>query len=145
MPIDWPFCSRVRLTSPACLAAPFSSERTFSASFEPDVLLCDLSMPHGDGFELIRAVRTLEANTAGHTPAAAITGHCDEGTFLSAVEQGFDAFATKPISVAQLIDLTDCLAAGKASARRDAPTVRAPWQGGGVVRWAGSIRTAPQL
>jgi CheY-like chemotaxis protein len=64
---------------------------------KPDVLLSDISMPHQDGYWLIREVRALPAERGGGMPAIAITAlghHHDVGRTLGA---GFQAHLRKPI------------------------------------------------
>ena len=46
--------------------------------FQPDVLVCDIRMPDGSGYDLIRQIRILEAKEGGHLPATAITAYQDE-------------------------------------------------------------------
>jgi CheY-like chemotaxis protein len=46
----------------------------------PDVLITDFAMPGGDGYELLRRVRSLPPEHGGAVPAALVTaaplGHC---------------------------------------------------------------------
>jgi CheY-like chemotaxis protein len=46
--------------------------------FQPDVLVSDIRMPHGDGYDLIRQIRTLEVAQGGHIPAGAMTAYLEE-------------------------------------------------------------------
>lgn len=67
------------------------------ARVKPDVLLSDISMPHHDGYWLIRQVRTLPPERGGTMPAIAVTalGHPhDVDRTLSA---GFQAHLRKPV------------------------------------------------
>jgi CheY-like chemotaxis protein len=68
------------------------------------VLLADLGMPGADGYDLIREVRTRNAETGQHLPAAAITAYAsteDQGRALAA---GFDAHLPKPTTPAALLE-----------------------------------------
>jgi CheY-like chemotaxis protein len=73
----------------------------------PDVLLCDLAMPEGDGCELVRAVRAIESGTRRHLPAVAITGKTDELSMAQAFAAGFDYFIVKPIDLERLVLLVE--------------------------------------
>ena len=44
----------------------------------PDVLIADIAMPDGDGFDLIRSVREMEANRGSKIPAIALTAYAGE-------------------------------------------------------------------
>lgn len=58
---------------------------------EPDVLLCDLGLPDGDGIELIREIRRRDY----HTEAMVITVFGDEHHVLSAIEAGASGYLLK--------------------------------------------------
>ena len=62
--------------------------------FRPDVLLSDIRMPGGDGYSLIRQIRTLEAEQGGHLPAAALTAYLD-GDREKALQAGYEAYLHK--------------------------------------------------
>ena len=72
-------------------------------AFRPDVLLSDLAMRGGDGYALIRAVRSLPAERGGCLRAAALTGraHPDDG--MRAVAAGYDAQLAKPVEPVALL------------------------------------------
>lgn len=67
-----------------------------------DVLVCDLSMPRVDGFDVVRAVRARRDEKRA-LPAIAVSGSGlhDAGRALTA---GFDAHATKPIAPDALVE-----------------------------------------
>lgn len=67
-----------------------------------DVVISDLDMPHLDGIEMIRRVRTSEA--FGPVPAMAITGSTRDAARRHALEAGFDAFSPKPLAASKLVD-----------------------------------------
>lgn len=62
--------------------------------FQPDVVVCDIRMPGGSGYDLIRQIRELEAKEGGHLPATAITAYQDEDKEES-LKAGFDALLHK--------------------------------------------------
>lgn len=72
--------------------------------FRPDVLLSDIRMPGGDGYNLIQQIRTLEAQQGGHLPAAAITAYLDEEPEKS-LEAGFERHLYKLAQPSEWIKL----------------------------------------
>lgn len=64
----------------------------------PDVLLVDLDLPRGDGFEVLKTIREVDA-----TPAIVVTGSKKEQDLLRAFEVGADDFVTKPVSARELV------------------------------------------
>jgi PAS domain S-box-containing protein len=71
--------------------------------FRPDVLVSDVTMRNGAGFELIRAVRALPAERGGCLRAAALTTGERPGDTLSAVAAGYDAQLAKPVEPVSLL------------------------------------------
>lgn len=63
-------------------------------SFHPDVLLSDIRMPGGDGYNLIRQIRAKEALEGKHLRAAAITAYLEEDR-EKALDAGFEAHLHK--------------------------------------------------
>jgi putative two-component system response regulator len=66
----------------------------------PDVVLTDLRMPNGDGFELCRAMKASAATRL--IPIVIMTGAMESGDRIRAIEAGADDFLTKPIDQAEL-------------------------------------------
>ncbi|MEP0957392.1 response regulator [Microcoleus sp. FACHB-1515] len=62
--------------------------------FQPDVLVCDIRMPGGSGYDLMRQIRDLEAKQGGHLPAIAITAYQDED-WEESLKAGFEAHLHK--------------------------------------------------
>ena len=87
------------------------------AAFRPDVLLSDISMKGGEGFSLIRALRSLPAERGGCMRAAALTtpAHPDEG--FRAVAAGYDAQLAKPVEAVALLATVARLAEPLAGSR----------------------------
>jgi CheY-like chemotaxis protein len=82
---------------------------TVGASFLPDVVLMDISMPQMDGYE---AARRLRAEPWGKTVVLiALTGWGREGDIRAAYAAGFDGHLLKPIGADALIDLISRLRA----------------------------------
>lgn len=77
----------------------------------PDILISDIGMPYEDGYCFIRRVRALAPEEGGQVPALALSAFANPTDSQKALEAGFQAFASKPISgddlVAQLVELLD--------------------------------------
>jgi CheY-like chemotaxis protein len=80
--------SSVRTAIEAALADP------------PDVMLLDLTLPDGDGLEVLRALVD-----AGRAPRAtvALTGHDDDATQARCLAAGCRAVLAKPVRAAALL------------------------------------------
>ena len=74
---------------PTPLPAPWkrSPKRAF------DVLICDIGLPDGTGFQLMETVRKKSA-----TPAIALSGFGMEEDVAQSASSGFDAHLTKPVN-----------------------------------------------
>jgi two-component system cell cycle response regulator DivK len=70
-------------------------------SFQPSLILLDLSMPVMDGWQTLRR---LKANPQmQNTPILALSAHAIVGDEERALSAGFDGYMTKPVSVPTLI------------------------------------------
>lgn len=76
----------------------------------PDVLISDISMPGGDGYALVRTLRTLGAERGGRTPALALTAHARAADTEHAFLAGFQAHVAKPVEPAELAQIIARLA-----------------------------------
>ncbi len=76
----------------------------------PDLLVCDIGLPGGDGLELIRNVRALEAANGGRTPALALTAYTGPTHRETALAAGFDRLVSKPVVPGELVALAALLA-----------------------------------
>jgi PAS domain S-box-containing protein len=86
----------------------------------PDVLVCDISMPHKDGYALIEAVRGLARG--GEVPAVALTAFARAEDRARALRAGFQEHLSKPVDAAALAGAVAALhAAGPAAAGDAAP------------------------
>lgn len=68
-----------------------------------DVVVSDIGMPGMDGYSLAAALRAMPAYS--HVPLVAVTGFSMYDNRERAVNSGFNAHLTKPISPRTLIDL----------------------------------------
>ena len=66
----------------------------------PDVILCDLLMPRGNGFHVCRTVR--EHMELRHTKVVVVTGRDYAADRQSAEDAGADDYLVKPISFDEL-------------------------------------------
>jgi CheY-like chemotaxis protein len=83
------------------------------ATFLPDVVLMDISMPHMDGYEAARRLRAESWGTA--VVLIALTGWGRQGDIDAARLAGFDGHLLKPVGAEALIDLITRLRAKQRS------------------------------
>jgi PAS domain S-box-containing protein len=76
----------------------------------PDVLVSDIEMPGGSGYDLIRRVRALPADGGGMTPALALTAYASPEDRLRALSAGFEAHLAKPVAPDTLTNAVATLA-----------------------------------
>jgi two-component system, chemotaxis family, CheB/CheR fusion protein len=65
-----------------------------------DVLVSDIRLPDGSGYDLLRGVRA-----ARRLPAIALSGMDSDADLWSAHEAGFDEYLVKPVSIDRLVDV----------------------------------------
>ncbi|EYF03190.1 response regulator [Chondromyces apiculatus] len=68
-----------------------------------DLLMSDISMPDGDGYSLVRRVRSLPPERGGRTPAVALTAFAGIDDRRRARTAGFDSYLTKPVDTLELV------------------------------------------
>jgi hypothetical protein len=76
------------------------------SDFEPDVLVCDITMPDMDGYTLLQMIR----DGGSAIPAMAVTGNARERDRQLAMEAGFQAHEPKPVDIERLVRLVALLA-----------------------------------
>ncbi|HKG13395.1 MAG TPA: ATP-binding protein, partial [Pyrinomonadaceae bacterium] len=74
-----------------------------AARSRPDVLVSDIGMPDVDGFELIRRVRELPAESGGGVPAIALTAYARAEDRLRVLRSGYQMHIPKPVEMAELL------------------------------------------
>lgn len=77
-----------------------AADAAISAAF--DVLLLDLNLPGADGIATLRHIRNLDSHASADAPALALTADHSPEQHERLRRQGFDAVATKPLSVEHL-------------------------------------------
>ena len=79
------------------------------ANGRPDLLISDIGMPGEDGYELIRQVRSLPAESGGKVPAIALTAYARTEDRLQALRAGYQMHVPKPVEMAELIAVASSL------------------------------------
>ncbi|GJL77035.1 MAG: hypothetical protein NPINA01_00240 [Nitrospinaceae bacterium] len=69
-------------------------------SFQPDLVLLDLNMPHFNGFQVMDQIQ--KANSKGNVPIMILTAQVDQGTRLRALDAGARDFLTKPFDILEV-------------------------------------------
>jgi len=70
-------------------------------SWKPDLILLDVMLPEGDGFELCRQIR--QSAVLARTPVVFLTARSDEVDRVLGLEIGGDDYMTKPFSPRELV------------------------------------------
>jgi PAS domain S-box-containing protein len=84
-----------------------SAQQAFDGlqAFRPDVVVSDIGLPGEDGYDLIHRIRALPVARLARTPAVALTGFARPQDREAVLEAGFDAFASKPVDLNELIGI----------------------------------------
>jgi len=69
-----------------------------------DLLICDGSLPQGDGFEVVRRIRKDSHNPNRHTPVIVLTSHAQVQTVERARDCGANFVLAKPLSPKMIYD-----------------------------------------
>src|SRR5437868_11371507 len=70
-------------------------------SWKPDLIILDVMLPDGDGFDLCRRLR--KSSAIGRTPVVFLTARSDEVDRVLGLEIGGDDYVTKPFSPRELM------------------------------------------
>jgi signal transduction histidine kinase/DNA-binding response OmpR family regulator len=73
------------------------------AVWRPEVIISDIAMPGGDGYELLRRIRQDEKRGEHRIPAVAITGNAGAKDRIRALSAGFQLHLPKPIEPDELV------------------------------------------
>jgi two-component system repressor protein LuxO len=66
---------------------------------QPNLVVCDLRLPDGDGLDVVRAARAM----ANPSPVMVVTGHASGETRRTALAAGAVTFIAKPFTAATLL------------------------------------------
>jgi signal transduction histidine kinase/DNA-binding NarL/FixJ family response regulator len=72
-----------------------------------DLVLMDVQMPEMDGLEATAAIRAKEKTSGGRVPIVAMTAHAIKGDAERCLAAGMDAYISKPIEPAELIETVE--------------------------------------
>ena len=75
----------------------------------PDVLLLDLNMPGGDGFEVLRRLKSVSPTTR----VLVLTMHAQSEYVTRAVREGAHGYLVKDLAVQELVAAIDAVTAGR--------------------------------
>jgi two-component system, sensor histidine kinase and response regulator len=76
-----------------------------------DLVLMDLQMPEMDGFAATAAIRERERASGSHVPIVALTAHAMRADEERCLHAGMDAYVSKPIHPAALLDTIERMVA----------------------------------
>jgi CheY-like chemotaxis protein len=93
----------------AAAGSPEEALRTM-AQKPAQVLLSEVDGPAGDGYALLKEVRTLPAERGGMVPAAAVMAYARSEDRIRALREGFQLYLSKPVHPAELITVVASLA-----------------------------------
>jgi PAS domain S-box-containing protein len=80
------------------------------SSSTPDVMISDIGMPDMDGYELMRKIRAMPAESGGRVPAVALTAYARTEDRLQALRSGYQMHVPKPVELAELVAVAASLA-----------------------------------
>ena len=73
----------------------------------PDLVITDCAMPFQDGFDLLHRIKAQPELDA--IPTLMVTAHANPELRDRALQEGFDAFLTKPVDPARLVKVVEKL------------------------------------
>jgi PAS domain S-box-containing protein len=79
------------------------------AAAPPDVVLCDISMPGRDGYELLKEARS-RPGPQSQIPFVAVTAHVKGADQQRSLAAGFAAHMSKPVDPAELVEVVRSIA-----------------------------------
>jgi len=70
----------------------------------PDLVITDIGLSDGDGFQLLRVIKKLDLESGTNTPLLAMSAHADLILGQRAADAGFSNFLRKPFTPDRLIE-----------------------------------------
>ena len=92
------------------IAASAQEALTAAAASVPDVLVSDIEMPDGNGYELVRAIRRSDNANLRRIPAVALTAYARTEDRVKALLAGFQTHVPKPVEPAEVVTVIASLA-----------------------------------
>jgi CheY-like chemotaxis protein len=71
--------------------------------WRPDVLVSDIGLPNGDGYDLIHEVRRRDAASTRWLPAVALTAYARSEDRMRALAAGFQMHLAKPVEPSEML------------------------------------------
>lgn len=68
----------------------------------PDLIVCDIMLPHLDGFEVLQKIQ--EDSTTTSIPLVFVSARAEKATIEKGIALGAKAYITKPFSLADLLN-----------------------------------------
>jgi CheY-like chemotaxis protein len=87
------------------LAASADEALAMFKAWNPAILVSDIGMPGGDGYRLIRDIRSWESEHGGCIPAVALTAYARREDQRRALTAGFQMHVSKPVEPTELVAL----------------------------------------
>ena len=75
----------------------------FARRTKPDVILLDISMPAGNGFEVLKNLKA--SSLTSQIPVVVVSGSVDTAAEGKVLEGGADAFVRKPADMSKLYEV----------------------------------------
>ena len=94
------FRSGALVTSCASISAAID----FVTKARPDLVIADIGLPDGDGFQLLRVIKKLDLNSGTNTPVLAMSARADLILGRRAADAGFANFLRKPFPPERLME-----------------------------------------
>ena len=91
-----------------------------------DLVLMDVQMPEMDGFEATAAIRQREEATGIHIPIVAMTANAMKGDRERCLEEGMDAYISKPLRSKDLFEVVEGAVAIPTETQMDTPEEQLP-------------------
>jgi len=76
-------------------------------TYNPDIILMDMSLPVMDGWEATRHLK--QQPDTHHIPIVGLSAHARDVDIIRGKEAGCDAYETKPVELSRLIDTIENL------------------------------------